>query len=116
MLSLFRSLDSTDFFEKTYLRNLARRLLSKEGYDLEQEKKMVATLKPECGENFQSQTELMFTSTTESEAFTEAFLATTPASKLPFTNFTIKVIIKVLCKVAIKFMLSQTFEISQTDL
>ena len=92
VLSLFRSLDSTDFFEKTYLRNLARRLLSKEGYDLEQEKKMVATLKPECGENFQSQTELMFTSTTESEAFTEAFLATTPANKLPFTNFSIKVI------------------------
>ena len=34
----------------------------------------------------------MFTSTTESEAFTEAFIATTPVSKLAFINFTIKVI------------------------
>mmetsp|Transcript_9521 Transcript_9521/g.12979 ORF Transcript_9521/g.12979 Transcript_9521/m.12979 type:complete len:91 (+) Transcript_9521:1454-1726(+) len=53
---------------------------------------MVATLKPECGENFQSQTELMFTSTAESEALTVAYLAETAPNKLPFTNFTIKVI------------------------
>ena len=37
-------------------------------------------------------------------------------SRLLRCNFTIKVIIKVLCKVMINFMLSQTFEISQTDL
>jgi len=90
VLSLFRSLNSSDVFEKTYLRQLAARLLCKTGYDLDQEKKLASTLKPECSENFATQTELMFANTAESEALTQSFIST--HSKLAFADFTIKVI------------------------
>ena len=57
---------------------------------MEIEKQMVSAFKNECGESFSTSTEVMFSSTSESETFTELFKAST--NKLPFTNFDFKVI------------------------
>ena len=90
ILSLFRSLNSSDVFEKTYTRQLAARLLSKSGCSKEMEKRMATAFKNECGESFSTLTELMFTSTGDSENLTESFKAC--ATKIPFTDFTFKVL------------------------
>ena len=90
ILSLFRSLNSSDVFEKTYTRQLAMRLLSKKGYDIELEKRIAFAFKNECGVGFNPQTELMFSSISESESLTESFKALT--TKLPFTDFNFKVL------------------------
>ena len=54
------------------------------------EKRMAAAFKNECGESFSTLTELMFTSTGESENTTESFKACT--SKVPFPDFSFKVL------------------------
>ena len=90
ILNLFRSLNSSDVFEKTYTRQLAMRLLSKSGYDLNLEKRSAAAFKNECGESFSTLTELMFSSTSESEGLNETFKACT--SKLPAMEFNFKVL------------------------
>lgn len=66
------------------------RLLSKSGYDLDLEKRIAAAFKNECGESFSTLTELMFSSTSESEGLNETFKAC--ASKLPAMEFNFKVL------------------------
>lgn len=90
ILGLFRSLNSSDVFEKTYTRQLAMRLLSKHGCSMPMEKRMAAAFKNECGESFSTLTEMMFASTEENENVVESFKAT--ATKLPFTDFNFKVL------------------------
>lgn len=57
---------------------------------MEMEKRMATAFKNECGESFSTLTELMFTSTEESENVTESFKAC--SSKIPFTDFSFKVL------------------------
>ena len=91
VLSLFRSLNSSDVFEKTYTHQLANRLLTKtEGTDVEVEKRLATAFKNETGESFSTLTDLMFTSVSESNDITESFKAT--ANKLAFTDFSFKVL------------------------
>lgn len=71
VLALFRSLYSSDVFEKTYTRQLACRLLSTKGADIELEKQMATAFKSETGENFSTLTDLMLTNVTESQNLTE---------------------------------------------
>ena len=87
---MHRSLNSSDVFEKTYTRQLARRLLLKTGYDIELEKRVVAAFKPECGENFGTMTELMFNNTSESELLVETFKVST--NKLQIQDFSFMIL------------------------
>lgn len=90
VLALFRSLYSSDVFEKTYTRQLANRLLSNKGTDLELEKQMAMAFKSETGESFSTLTDLMLTNVAESETLTESFKAVSPNT--PFSDFNFKVL------------------------
>lgn len=78
-MSLFRFIQEKDVFEKYYKQHLAKRLLLGKSLSTDSERGMIARLKTECGYQFTSKLEGMFTdmktSTETMEGF-KTFLAT----------------------------------------
>ncbi|KAJ3677356.1 hypothetical protein LUZ60_003080 [Juncus effusus] len=73
VLVLFRYLEEKDVFEKYYKQHLAKRLLSGKSVSEEAERGMIVKLKTECGYQFTSKLEGMFTDMKTSHDTMQAF-------------------------------------------
>eukprot|EP00494_Astrolonche_serrata_P005237 UN05253 len=74
-MMLFRYLQEKDVFEKYYKQHLAKRLLSGKTSSDEAERNMLVKLKTECGYQFTSKLESMFTDLKTSQDTMQSFYA-----------------------------------------
>lgn len=79
VMMLFRYLQEKDLFEKYYKQHLAKRLLSGRTVSDDAERSLIVKLKTECGYQFTSKLEGMFTDMKTSRDTMDTFLAATPA-------------------------------------
>ncbi|XP_062191598.1 cullin-3B-like [Phragmites australis] len=77
VMTLFRYLQEKDLFEKYYKQHLAKRLLSGKATSDDSERSMLVKLKTECGYQFTSKLEGMFTDLKTSQDTTQGFYAST---------------------------------------
>ncbi|KAJ1267473.1 hypothetical protein BS78_07G058900 [Paspalum vaginatum] len=82
VMMLFRYLQEKDLFEKYYKQHLAKRLLSGKAASDDSERSMLVKLKTECGYQFTSKLEGMFTDLKTSEDTTQGFYASATSSDL----------------------------------
>ncbi|KAL6658952.1 hypothetical protein ACP70R_002992 [Stipagrostis hirtigluma subsp. patula] len=75
VMMLFRYLQEKDLFEKYYKQHLAKRLLSGKAASDDSERSMLVKLKTECGYQFTSKLEGMFTDLKTSQDTTQEFYA-----------------------------------------
>ncbi|KAL5231055.1 hypothetical protein ABZP36_029831 [Zizania latifolia] len=75
VMMLFRYLEEKDLFEKYYKQHLAKRLLSGKTASDDSERSMLVKLKTECGYQFTSKLEGMFTDLKTSHDTTQGFYA-----------------------------------------
>ncbi|KAL6840842.1 hypothetical protein ACP4OV_029368 [Aristida adscensionis] len=75
VMMLFRYLQEKDLFEKYYKQHLAKRLLSGKAASDDSERSMLVKLKTECGYQFTSKLEGMFTDLKTSQDTTQGFYA-----------------------------------------
>ncbi|XP_057447618.1 cullin-3B-like [Lotus japonicus] len=75
VMMLFRFLQEKDIFEKYYKQHLAKRLLSGKTVSDEAERSLIVKLKTECGYQFTSKLESMFTDMKTSHDTTHGFYA-----------------------------------------
>ena len=78
VMMLFRYLQEKDVFEKYYKQHLAKRLLSGKSVSDDAERSLIVKLKTECGYQFTSKLEGMFTDMKTSEDTTQGFYASHP--------------------------------------
>ncbi|KAK1609054.1 hypothetical protein QYE76_032727 [Lolium multiflorum] len=79
VMMLFRYLQEKDLFEKYYKQHLAKRLLSGRAASDDSERSMLVKLKTECGYQFTSKLEGMFTDLKTSQDTTQGFYAANPS-------------------------------------
>ncbi|XP_020578072.1 cullin-3B-like [Phalaenopsis equestris] len=80
VMMLFRYLQEKDVFEKYYKQHLAKRLLSGKTVSDDAERSLIVKLKTECGYQFTSKLEGMFTDMKTSQDTMQGFYATQSAS------------------------------------
>lgn len=78
VMMLFRYLQEKDVFEKYYKQHLAKRLLSQKSVSDDAERSLIVKLKTECGYQFTSKLEGMFTDMKTSQDTTQGFYASQP--------------------------------------
>jgi len=78
VMTLFRYLQEKDVFEKYYKQHLAKRLLSGRSVSDDAERSLIVKLKTECGYQFTSKLESMFTDMKTSRDTMQSFKATDP--------------------------------------
>ncbi|XP_022733424.1 cullin-3A-like [Durio zibethinus] len=78
VMMLFRYLQEKDVFEKYYKQHLAKRLLSGKTASDDAERSLIVKLKTECGYQFTSKLEGMFTDMKTSQDTTQGFYASHP--------------------------------------
>ncbi|KAI3985879.1 hypothetical protein MKX01_026665 [Papaver californicum] len=81
ILMLFRYVQEKDVFEKYYKQHLAKRLLSGKSVSEDAERSLIVKLKTECGYQFTSKLEGMFTDLKTSKDITHGFYASQTAAK-----------------------------------
>ncbi|KAF9625970.1 hypothetical protein IFM89_028356 [Coptis chinensis] len=79
VMMLFRYLQEKDVFEKYYKQHLAKRLLSGKSISEDAERSLIVKLKTECGYQFTSKLEGMFTDMKTSEDTVQGFYASQAA-------------------------------------
>ena len=78
VMMLFRYLQEKDVFEKYYKQHLAKRLLSGKTVSDDAERSLIVKLKTECGDQFTSKLERMFTDMKTSQDTMQGFYASHP--------------------------------------
>ncbi|KAI3882540.1 hypothetical protein MKX03_023320 [Papaver bracteatum] len=81
VLMIFRYVQEKDVFEKYYKQHLAKRLLSGKSVSEDAERSLIVKLKTECGYQFTSKLEGMFTDLKTSKDTTQGFYASQTAAK-----------------------------------
>lgn len=79
VMMLFRYLQEKDVFEKYYKQHLAKRLLTGKSVSDDAERSLIVKLKTECGYQFTSKLEGMFTDMKTSEDTVQGFYASQPS-------------------------------------
>ncbi|MQL77050.1 hypothetical protein Taro_009434 [Colocasia esculenta] len=79
VMTLFRYLQEKDVFEKYYKQHLAKRLLSGKTVSDDAERSLIVKLKTECGYQFTSKLEGMFTDLKTSQDTMQGFYASQPS-------------------------------------
>lgn len=92
VMMLFRYLQEKDVFEKYYKQHLAKRLLSGKTVSDDAERSLIVKLKTECGYQFTSKLEGMFTDMKTSQDTMQGFLAAVGAEIAEGPSLTVQVL------------------------
>lgn len=92
VMMLFRYLQEKDVFEKYYKQHLAKRLLSGKTVSDDAERSLIVKLKTECGYQFTSKLEGMFTDMKTSQDTMQGFYATLGAELADGPNLVVQVL------------------------
>ncbi|KAL6562526.1 Cullin-3A [Orobanche gracilis] len=92
VMILFRYLQEKDVFEKYYKQHLAKRLLSAKTVSDDAERSLIVKLKTECGYQFTSKLEGMFTDMKTSQDTTQGFYAAYGAELANYPTLVVQVL------------------------